>query len=100
MEADPTVYEYDNIYDDLKAKKEEKEAALQQKKDKKVCVEFPHFSLHLNVEKSILLCVVYICCQMLEKILSYSNLVCYIPINFSFLDTVIFTECDPIFSSP
>lgn len=35
LEADPTVYEYDNIYDDLKAKKEEKDAALQQKKDKK-----------------------------------------------------------------
>lgn len=49
------MYEYDNIYDDLKAKKEEKDAALQQKKDKKVCVEFPNFSLHLNVEKSILL---------------------------------------------
>lgn len=53
------MYEYDNIYDDLKAKKEENDAALQQKKDKKVCVEFPHFSLHLNVEKSILLYVVY-----------------------------------------
>lgn len=53
------MYEYDNIYDDLKAKKEENDAALQQKKDKKVCVEFPHFLLHLNVEKSILLYVVY-----------------------------------------
>lgn len=53
------MYEYDNIYDDLKAKKEENDAALQQKKDKKVCVEFPLLSLHLNVEKSILLYVVY-----------------------------------------
>ncbi|XP_022342120.2 uncharacterized protein LOC111135927 [Crassostrea virginica] len=35
LEADPTVYEYDTIYDDLKARKEEKESAIKQKKDKK-----------------------------------------------------------------
>lgn len=40
------MYEYDSIYDDLKAKKEEKDAAIQQKKDKKVCMySYPLFLL-------------------------------------------------------
>ncbi|XP_062567664.1 nuclear speckle splicing regulatory protein 1-like [Saccostrea cucullata] len=35
LEADPTVYEYDSIYDDLQATKEEKDSAVKQKKDRK-----------------------------------------------------------------
>ncbi|XP_061196921.1 nuclear speckle splicing regulatory protein 1-like [Saccostrea echinata] len=35
LEADPTVYEYDSIYDDLQATKEEKDLAVKQKKDRK-----------------------------------------------------------------
>ena len=36
LEADPTVYDYDNIYDSMKAQVEEKNAAIKQKADKKV----------------------------------------------------------------
>lgn len=57
------MYEYDNIYDDLKAKKEENDAALQQKKDKKVCVEFPHFFITFECRKKhIIMCCLLVKC--------------------------------------
>lgn len=57
------MYEYDNIYDDLKAKKEENDAALQQKKDKKVCVEFPHFFITFECRKKhIIICCLHVKC--------------------------------------
>lgn len=43
LQEDPSVYEYDSIYDDLQKKKEEDTAKLLSGQDKKVCIHCPAY---------------------------------------------------------
>lgn len=45
LKDDPTVYQYDEVYDDMKKKKDEAEA--EKKNDKKVCTSLLFFHLQL-----------------------------------------------------